>query len=637
MFDPYTITVGGMMLNANDQRVPWDSTRPAAYVDVSAFADKVVGVSGAGSDQYDTDFTTTAASASIGAGVSGLLKAEMPVLTGEDIEEILKRTARDAGSPGRDDYTGTGAIDAEAALSFVRNNDVQRSRQSVQSITSDEVVATEVELNGNRYWDYVSFDYQNCPKAKGELHKFKARIPYSQTFSSTPDVWVRWGGSDGVVSSSTEGVSYYDPLAKRLRVISADRTGLKIEGYYWKADYFNSAGGQCANDVRIPKAPKNFNVAYTATGTEGPPPLEVSLSGPSQLNSGEEGTWTASVSGGGSGDPSYDWEYQPACPDSRKSPNRYCGWSPKNCSGPDCSHTFFNNTDETMDGGIRVTASSNIQTETDSKTVTVSPGGGSSSTTASGGSFGTPAQRHSPVLRDLDAQSPSNETVTLTWQATGSPLPARFVMEHRADTTGAWSQVGTVAASDSAGAAPAGTIAYRYRAEDLAPGTHQFRLVVVPDRKAGARRASEAVTVRVDLDAAYRLSTYPNPVRERATVELAVRKRQDVQVRLHDVLGRRVGTLTTAPSPPRSSGASGSTRRRRASRAANTSCASPARSLPPPSRSPSCGKLFRRCPIVGPTISPRPGLPGRGLFYSVDNRPVFSCSQRTVTSGNVWA
>ena len=36
------------------------------------------------------------------------------------------------------------------------------------------------------------------------------------------------------------------------------------------------------------------------------PPLSVSLSGPSQLNSGEEGTWTASVSGGGSGDPSYD-------------------------------------------------------------------------------------------------------------------------------------------------------------------------------------------------------------------------------------------------------------------------------------------------------------------------------------------
>ena len=278
------------------------------------------------------------------------------------------------------------------------------------------------------------------------------------------------------------------------------------------------------------------------------PPLNVNLIGPSYLNSGEEGTWTASVSGG-LGTPSYDWEYQPACPDSRKSPNRYCGWSPKNCSGPDCSHTFFNNTDETMDGGIRVTVTKGTQTATDSKTVTVSPSGGSSSTTASGGSFGTPAQRHSPVLRDLDAQSPSKEAVTLTWRALGSPLPARFVVEHRADTTGAWSQVGTVAASDSAGAAPAGTVAYRYRAEDLAPGTHQFRLALAPDRKAGARRASEAVTVRADLDAAYRLSTYPNPVRERATVELAVREQQEVTVAVYDVLGRRVTTLHAGPLP----------------------------------------------------------------------------------------
>jgi len=279
-------------------------------------------------------------------------------------------------------------------------------------------------------------------------------------------------------------------------------------------------------------------------------PLNVSLSGPSQLNSGEEGTWTASVSGGGSGDPSYDWEYQPACPDSRKSPNRYCGWSPKNCSGPDCSHTFFNNTDETMDGGIRVTVSGNIQTETDSKTVTVSPSGGSSSTTASGGSFGTPAQRHSPVLRDLDAQSPSKETVTLTWRALGSPLPARFVVEHRAGSTGAWSEIGGVAASDSASVDPTGTVAYYFEAESLGVGTHQLRLAYeATEQGKSVRRATEAITATVELEDAYRLRAYPNPVRERATIELAVKEAQPVTVAIYDVLGRRVATLHAGPLP----------------------------------------------------------------------------------------
>ena len=53
----------------------------------------------------------------------------------------------------------------------------------------------------------------------------------------------------------------------------------------------------------------------------------------------------------------------------------------------------------------------------------------------------------------------------------------------------------------------------------------------------------------IELDGAYQLSTYPNPVRERATVELAVKERQDVQVRLYDVLGRRVATLHSGPLP----------------------------------------------------------------------------------------
>jgi hypothetical protein len=90
---------------------------------VAGFTEDVVGLSGAGAAQYDTSFTSTAASASIGAGVAGLLKAEISTLSGEDIDQILERTARDAGAMGEDDVTGAGAIDANAALAYIRNND----------------------------------------------------------------------------------------------------------------------------------------------------------------------------------------------------------------------------------------------------------------------------------------------------------------------------------------------------------------------------------------------------------------------------------------------------------------------------------------------------------------------------------
>ncbi len=548
MFDPYAVTVGGMKLNANDQRVPWDSTRPAAYVDVSAFAEETVGVSGTGSDQYDTEFTTTAASASIGAGVSGLLKAEMPALTGEDIEEILKRTARDVGAPGPDDYTGTGAIDAEAALSFVRNNDVQRSKQSVQSVISDEVVATEVDLNGNRYWDYVSsFDYQNCPLAKGDLHKFTARIPYAQTFSSTPDVWIRWGESDGVVSSSTGDVSYFDPLAKRLRVISSDRTGIKIEGYYWKADYFNSAGGQCDENVRIPKAPQNFKIAYTAIGTEGPPPVEVSISGPTYLDEGEQGTWTATASPDGA---SYTWFV-----------DQGNGWYQIG-SGPSVSwgQDYISST---IIVDIKVEASKNGETASAQTSVTINNndgGGGGGGCNAVGvNRICLAASGSSLVLGNIRADALDNGSAHVSWQA-GPDVPSRFAVQHRADSTGTWSTLGTVPAGDSTSTDSSQAVIYRFETDKLEIGTHQFRVglpqnagsaprAVGNSENGNVRRYTEPVTAEIAMDEAYRLSTYPNPVREQATVELAVKERQDVQVRLYDVLGRRVATLHSGPLP----------------------------------------------------------------------------------------
>lgn len=63
------------------------------------------------------------------------------------------------------------------------------------------------------------------------------------------------------------------------------------------------------------------------------------------------------------------------------------------------------------------------------------------------------------------------------------------------------------------------------------------------------QRFTGPVTAKIKMDEAYRLSTYPNPVQQRVTVELAIQERQDVQVRLYDVLGRRVTTLRNGPMP----------------------------------------------------------------------------------------
>ena len=172
--DKYALTVGGVKLNANRELVKWDRTREAPYVDVAGYAEDVVGLSGSGASKYNEDFSGTAAAASIGAGVAGLLKAENPSLSGEDVEEVLKRTARDADRVGRDDATGYGAIDAEAALDFVRTNDVQRATRRAAKTYRPRSTGNRIILKG-----YDDFIPDNCylfdSQVWGERYVFRAR------------------------------------------------------------------------------------------------------------------------------------------------------------------------------------------------------------------------------------------------------------------------------------------------------------------------------------------------------------------------------------------------------------------------------------------------------------------------------
>ncbi|PSQ63697.1 MAG: hypothetical protein BRD25_04280, partial [Bacteroidetes bacterium QH_1_61_8] len=57
--------------------------------------------------------------------------------------------------------------------------------------------------------------------------------------------------------------------------------------------------------------------------------------------------------------------------------------------------------------------------------------------------------------------------------------------------------------------------------------------------------------VQIELSKAYDLSApRPNPFSERATLDLAVRERQDVTVTVYDVLGQRVRVLHEGPMLP---------------------------------------------------------------------------------------
>ncbi len=134
----------------------------------------------------------------------------------------------------------------------------------------------------------------------------------------------------------------------------------------------------------------------------------------------------------------------------------------------------------------------------------------------------------------------SGSTAMLTWQTVSETRNAGFAVQHRPDSTAAWTELGFVDSKAGDGT-PDEPRQYRYRAENLDVGTHQFQLKQVDTD--GTTHFSKPIQAQVRMEETYRLRAYPNPTVGQATVELAVQKGQDLTLRLYDALGRQVATL----------------------------------------------------------------------------------------------
>ena len=257
--------------------------------------------------------------------------------------------------------------------------------------------------------------------------------------------------------------------------------------------------------------------------------FSAAISGPSTVNSGQEATWTAEVECG-EGSTSYSWGV--------REPGSI-NWTQKFCSGNSCSHTFSNFDDQIQDGAVRVSVTRGSETVQADQTVFVSPD-------CADNVFLCPATQVAD-LRSFEAE-PQDEKAQLAWTTTGGMGEGAFLVQHRADSTAAWSDLQTVEASDMATADSTDAPAYRVDTDALAPGTHQFRLQWTTGDETAL--LSDVIEAEITLSEPYRLRAYPNPVRGALTVESAVDTQQHVRVQIYDVLGRRVTTVYDGPMVP---------------------------------------------------------------------------------------
>ena len=470
------------------------------------------------------EFGGTSQSAPVVSGIAGLLFAESRDenhdLSNNDIVHLLERTAKDLGPSGRDNEYGHGRVNAYEALR--RLNDPYGVRHGTD-VTFTKIMEDKVEFRSSGRWPYATGQYS--------ADIYEMSVSTDLYFEEKPWFWL---------PVTSKGISLANPntgdpwMSKSVSKNSADVT---TYFYYIESTVDGQKIGWYPFDPTAFKHGGKFR--WTAIGKPAPIPVDVYISGPTYLDEREQGTWTANVDGG-SGSLSYQW-YQKY--DVNTSFNKIYGATSASYSTALYGNVTFK---------VKVTAdnssdSSTYSVSVDCDRICIESFEERLSTTSG---------------LSLQGEAASDRTVTLTWQTPSVEVRSSgaFAVQHRADSTGAWSQIGTVPVSDSLSADAPEAVAYRFETDELEIGAHQFRVGLPQDAGSGpravgssgtedTRRYTGPVTAQIAMEEAYRLSTYPNPASEQATVELAVKERQEVSVRLYDVLGRQVATLHNGPLP----------------------------------------------------------------------------------------
>lgn len=130
------------------------------------------------------------------------------------------------------------------------------------------------------------------------------------------------------------------------------------------------------------------------------------------------------------------------------------------------------------------------------------------------------------------------EGIVLEWRTKQDTNTVGYRVEHKSDTTEAWSKLAFVNGAGS----KSGPNTYRYEVKTIDYGSHRFRLMQV--RQDGSKRPSSSLTVTHTLRSDYEISkVYPNPIQQSGALKLTVKQPQEVVIRLYDILGRSQAVL----------------------------------------------------------------------------------------------
>lgn len=269
------------------------STRGSA-IDVSAPGVSILSTFRNGITFSDPNYeylSGTSMATPVVTGIASLLKGYNPNLYNDDIEQIIRLSADDLGTPGWDQEYGTGRVNAYNALNLLR------APYQLSQLSS---------YGGNYYANtgsYTMVIYGASGLADGvyivERHEVRKNVTFSPR--TNINVWGRGVGTTGWSAANPNfTMGYCDVVPGTVTSTSAT-----LRTYVYKVW---SISGQYLG--YYPTSPANVNFNYTVLGK--PAPLTATMAGPDYLANGQSGTFVVTASGG-TPPYSYAWSYYVYC------------------------------------------------------------------------------------------------------------------------------------------------------------------------------------------------------------------------------------------------------------------------------------------------------------------------------------
>jgi subtilisin family serine protease len=148
-----------------------------------------------GADRRYYRATGTSFAAPIVSGIASLVLSSRPELTGEQLETVIVQSAEDIQTPGRDNFSGAGLVDAKAALAFdpsvrleavITGIEVAQGRDGplarvLGTIAADRLASAKIEIGAGRAPASFRTVASGLPAGSGTL----AEIP-AEEFRGAP-------------------------------------------------------------------------------------------------------------------------------------------------------------------------------------------------------------------------------------------------------------------------------------------------------------------------------------------------------------------------------------------------------------------------------------------------------------------